>query len=110
MVSSKKAMLHIDHEGSHVGDISYDLQSQRFGLIYSPEWLQKGFALSPHLPLLGEVDSENLSKFFSKKYLFFNILDFSYKQLLSSNNIKVGERSMYITSYVNAFKVPINHF
>lgn len=63
MVSSKKAMLHIDHEGSHVGDISYDLQSQKFGLIYSPEWLQKGFALSPHLPLLGEVDSENLSKF-----------------------------------------------
>lgn len=63
MVSSKKAELHIYHEGSHVGDISYDLQTQKFGLIYSLEWLRNGFALSPHLPLVGEIDSENLSKF-----------------------------------------------
>lgn len=63
MVSTKKAELHIFHEKSHVGDLSYDLETQKFALIYSPEWLRKGFALSPHLPLFGEVDSESLSKF-----------------------------------------------
>ncbi len=51
------------YEGMPVGEIIYDLESQKFGLIYSEGWRQKGFALSPHLPLLGEIDSENVSKF-----------------------------------------------
>lgn len=63
MVSPKKAKLHVHHEGTHVGDISYDLETQKFGLVYSSEWLRTGFALSPHLPLFGEIDPENLSKF-----------------------------------------------
>lgn len=63
MVSSPKPTLKVYHEGSHVGDILYDLELQKFDLIYSAEWLRSGFALSPHLPLSGEIDSENLSKF-----------------------------------------------
>lgn len=63
MVSSKKAELHIYHEGLHVGDISYNFEIQKFGLLYSSDWLRSGFALSPHLPLFDQINSENLSKF-----------------------------------------------
>ncbi len=63
MVTSKKAEIRIFHENVHVGDISYDLQAQKFGLMYSSEWQSHGFALSPHLPLSGEIESESLSKF-----------------------------------------------
>lgn len=63
MVSSRKAVLHVQHEGTSVGDIIYDLESQKFSLIYSADWRRGGFALSPHLPLNGDIDSESTVKF-----------------------------------------------
>ena len=63
MVAAKTAKLQIQHESADVGEISYDLRTQKFALVYSAQWLQSGFPLSPHLPFKEEIESENIAKF-----------------------------------------------
>ena len=48
---------------SKVGRISYQEESEKFTLRYDPLWIEHGFALSPHLPKTGEVDSKAIRNF-----------------------------------------------
>lgn len=65
MVSEKKKnpSLSLWYEEQLVADLLYDLGDEKFQLHYSAEWLKKGFALSPHLPLLEIIPAENTKKF-----------------------------------------------
>lgn len=64
MVANKSPSLHLLHEGQQVADLSFDLEKDFFRLVYFPEWLKRGFPLSPHLPLFDEIPPENTRKFF----------------------------------------------
>jgi serine/threonine-protein kinase HipA len=48
---------------SKVGRISYHEESEKFILQYDPSWVEHGFALSPHLPKTGVVDSKAIRNF-----------------------------------------------
>ncbi|KYG63642.1 hypothetical protein AZI86_12485 [Bdellovibrio bacteriovorus] len=66
MVNTKSGIpphLGIIYEGKEVGELSFDLVSEKFQLFYLPSWLKEGFALSPHLPLFAEFPAENIKKF-----------------------------------------------
>ncbi|MBX3041636.1 MAG: HipA domain-containing protein [Bdellovibrionaceae bacterium] len=53
----------IFHEDREVAELSYHLDTETFHLVYSADWVKKGFPLSPHLPLFGEIPPENTKKF-----------------------------------------------
>jgi serine/threonine-protein kinase HipA len=63
MVRHQTATLCIIHESQEVADLSYDFQRDAFNFSYRPEWQNKGFPLSPHLPLFGEILPENTKIF-----------------------------------------------
>ncbi len=45
--------LRITFNHEHVGELKYDHHHDVFGIIYDETWRQKGFAISPHIPLNG---------------------------------------------------------
>lgn len=55
--------LNIYYKKNIVGRLCYDAETDRYSLEYEPEWVQQGFAISPYLPLLGELDSRSIHKF-----------------------------------------------
>ncbi|HRO68043.1 MAG TPA: HipA domain-containing protein [Pseudobdellovibrionaceae bacterium] len=59
MVAVENPSLAIFHEDREVAELSYHLGKETFHLLYSSEWLKKGFPLSPHLPLLADIPPEN---------------------------------------------------
>lgn len=63
MVNQKKATLHVQYERMSVGDITYDVETQKFNLVYSADWEKSWFPLSPHLPMQSVIESENTAKF-----------------------------------------------
>ncbi|MFN8790448.1 MAG: HipA domain-containing protein [Bdellovibrionales bacterium] len=63
MVTTDSPSLSIFYEDQKVGELSYHLGTETFHLRYSAEWMKTGFALSPHLPLVGEILPENTRKF-----------------------------------------------
>ncbi len=63
MVKNKSPSLTLLHEDQEVADLFYDFEKEIFQLHYSADWIKKGFSLSPHLPLSGEIPPENTRKF-----------------------------------------------
>jgi serine/threonine-protein kinase HipA len=62
-ISQKKPTLEIAHEERKVATLSYDLSNDSYLLQYADDWKEDGFPLSPHLPLQGEVPTDNVKKF-----------------------------------------------
>lgn len=61
--SKKKPTLEIVHEERRVATLSFDPSNDSYQLQYADEWRDDGFPLSPHLPLQGEVPTDNVKKF-----------------------------------------------
>lgn len=48
-----------------IGTLGYHSETEQFSLVYTPEWRAQGFALSPRLPLDGDISSTQISIFLS---------------------------------------------
>ncbi|WP_259398668.1 HipA N-terminal domain-containing protein [Pseudoalteromonas sp. SG43-5] len=47
-----------------IGAIALDIGSENeIAFTYEPEWINKGFAISPHLPLNGDFDSRDVRNY-----------------------------------------------
>jgi serine/threonine-protein kinase HipA len=55
--------LEIFFNDEEVGELSYDAERERFTVWYDARWKEKGFAISPHIPLNGPVRSEAVGIF-----------------------------------------------
>jgi serine/threonine-protein kinase HipA len=51
------------------------LQDNRLRLQYSHEWQQSGFAISPHLPLSGDIQADNILRFLRNLFPEGEVLD-----------------------------------
>ena len=55
--------LNIFFNQTSIGELEFDIESKKFSLGYFKKWKESGFALSPHLPLNGEIDSLAIEMF-----------------------------------------------
>lgn len=62
------------------------LQSDQIFLQYTPDWQQSGFAISPHLPLSGEIPTANVQRYLRNLFPEGEVLD----TLLTSLRLSKG--------------------
>ncbi|MFM1909018.1 MAG: hypothetical protein RLZZ591_2695 [Pseudomonadota bacterium] len=57
--------LHVFDEQRQVGELGFHPDDDRFSFVYEPSWRasHQGYALSPHLPLHGDIPSANIRRF-----------------------------------------------
>lgn len=63
MVGSNAYSLNVIFNNQTIADLSFDPDTDNFHFVYQPQWKQKGFALSPHLPLEGDIQSSVIRRY-----------------------------------------------
>lgn len=86
MTGSNPHTLNICLGEQTIGTLTYHAETEQFSLEYTPKWRAKGFALSPQLPLHGDISSAQIAIFLSN-LLPENIgLDYLLEYLAVSRN------------------------
>src|ERR1700694_4768802 len=59
------ASLHVFEESSHIGELAYDTDEDRFSFDYSDGWRRNParYPLSPHMPLEGDIGPNTVRRF-----------------------------------------------
>ncbi|WOT06177.1 HipA domain-containing protein [Shewanella youngdeokensis] len=63
MVGSNAYSLNVLFNNQVIADLSFDPDTDNFHFVYQPQWKLQGFALSPHLPLEGIIQSSAIRRY-----------------------------------------------